>query len=185
MSNTKLIALLLGGYLAYTGYTNTTPTPDNPTPDNPKPDIIVEVRSEPVEDYVEITDETLQTLSLPIVDILKSNPDDAIKLARAYQGWSKLLARTTAVDTTEQFQNAYKEAVEILFRNYLSKNYSGSLAEPFKAVIVECFKQQGLADKEVYEAAWSPKAAEAAELAFQTIAARCYEAFITAQVENR
>ncbi len=191
----RIIGISVGLLTAYTGYYEkpstpspapVVPAPDTPTPVTPTP-VVPEGSSikiiTPADETIAPapTNPALLTVSAPIKQTLTGHPDDAIKLARAFHQWSQLIARDKTLKTTDEFQQAYIEATQVLFQQTQLAAKGYSINQPSDATFDAAFEAVGLLDtstRNVKSGEWNATAQGAAAAAFDAISYQCFQAFL-------
>lgn len=184
-------------FLAYNGYAagKANPSPDpvvdpivDPDDSTPDPDSIagIKVITSPPESLAPApANAAVAAASLPIVQVLSGHGDDAIKLARAFRQWADLIARDSTIKSTDEFQQAYVEAMQVLFqRHSLAGKYP--LNAPTDATFDAAFANAGLIDaatNQVKSGPWTPQAQAAAAEAFNAISYQCFKAYLASQIK--
>ena len=152
------------------------PGPVVPTPVPVTPGTTLKIVVDPPEQLAPAPNPAFVASAAPLYAALKGHPDDALKLARAYAAWANLIATDSSLKTTQQFQQAYTSAMQVLLSKHaIAGKYSHKLThDPMIAV----FTAAGLADGTNMKAeAWSPAAAQAAKDAFNLISYECFRAY--------
>ena len=140
MSKTQLIGILIGGYLAFTGY-NAEITPPTPV------DIIVEVQEEFYEFPDAPTDPTSLSILSKLDSVLKDELSDAFILANATMQWGEKIKNTPKIQNLSQLKNLYTEAVLIQFSNTpVAGKYKGEIDKVVNSLYEH--KMKSLKDKE-------------------------------------
>ena len=202
MANLIRAIVAAGGLaLAYNGYMEGKVAPPSPTPpvvvpDDPRPSpppspvpTTIKVVTRPDERLAPVpTIPGVVSASAPIRQILLGHPDDAITLARTFSAWAKLIARDSGLKTTDEFQQAYLGAMQIIVQTHeLAGKYQ--LNPAIDATIKAAFANAGLTDLQdnnrVKSGPWDAAAQQSAGAAFDAISYQCFRAFLDSQVKSQ
>jgi len=191
----KTIVMGAGLLLMWNGYQEgKDPTPPTPAPSplpapdpspgpNPSPvpgpivpGTTLKIVVDPPEQLAPVPNPSYLSSAAPLYAALKGHPEDALKLARAYAAWANLIATDGTLRTTQEFQQAYTSAMQVLLAKHaIAGKYSHKLTND---PIVAVFTAAGLADGTTVKAeAWTPVAGNAAKEAFNLISHECFRAY--------
>lgn len=173
MSNFRLVGILLGAVLVWQGYIQKkVPQP------TPSPNPVINVDTDP-DSLPQAPSGSVAASSQPLVTLLTGQSDDAIKLARAFKGWSELLGRSTKITTTAQFQKVYVDATRILLEKHqIAGKYQGKIDTVVNATVLASFTEAGLVENgTVKSMEWNAATSAAAVKAFDAVSYQCYMAF--------
>jgi hypothetical protein len=195
METIRTIVVLAGLGLLYNGYVSSKtpvapPSPNVPVnPDDPHPipvgpgSTIQIISKDDVPPSAPINPQ-IAAASSPIRQILAGNPQDALKLARTFTGWSELIGGNLSLKTVSEFQTSLQEATGILFARHKMAGKYGLVA-PINATMNASFAASGLVEKDGIAAGpWTPAASQAAKQALDAIAYQCFQAFIDGTVKT-
>lgn len=185
MKAAQILALAVSAIIAYDGYTNKKEGNDV-SPVIPPNDLIIDVQIAD-EQYDAPSDADLLKIVSPITDVLITEPDDALTVARVFHQWASLLGSSSELNTTQEFQQAYQEANRILVTHYFPPGkYAGKLNEHLNGAIEHSFKKRNLTgpDGNVMPGPWNAECKAAAEEAFNAIAFAAFDAFARANIPS-
>lgn len=182
----KVIAVAGGLLLLYNGYNeNVVPSPDpspSPAPVIPDgPGVTVKIISDTNEPIPGAPgNASVAAASAPVRSILAADPNDAIKLARAFKGASELIGRNSSIKTTPEFQGAFQEFLEILFEKHGLSAKGYPLLAPIQATLVAAFSSVpgGVENGTVVAGPWTPAHAVAAQEALNALSYQAYQGFV-------
>lgn len=160
-----------------------TPGPVNPSP-SPTPIVpgtTLKIVVDPPEQLAPAPNPSYLPSAAPLYAALKGHPDDALKLARAYAAWANLIATDGTLRTTQEFQQAYTSAMQVLLAKHaIAGKYSHKLThDPMIAVLTS----YGFADGSTMNSgAWTPQIAQASAEAFNLVSHECFRAYVDSVV---